>query len=114
MADDFPMHMEMSSVASYQQMLNDLRQYGEDLLAKAKRAAGDAGVQADILLREVTKGRIADVIVDEAKKAACDLIVMGTHGRRGFSRLTMGSEAELVVRSSPMPVLLVRLEEPKS
>jgi len=36
-----------------------------------------------------------------------------THGRRGISRLTMGSEAELVVRSSPVPVLLLRREEPR-
>jgi len=36
------------------------------------------------------------------------LIVMGTHGRRGFSHLVLGSDAELVVRSSPVPVLLVR------
>ena len=67
-ADNFPMLVEMSSVTSYQEMLNELRRYGEDVLAKAKRAAADAGVQADTLLREVTQGRIADVIIDEAKK----------------------------------------------
>ncbi|UUZ73064.1 universal stress protein [Polaromonas sp. P1(28)-8] len=113
-ADNFPMLVEMSSVTSSQEMLNDLRRYGEDVLAKAKRAAADAGVQADTLLREVTQGRIADVIIDETKKTGCGLIVMGTHGRRGFSRLTLGSEAERVVRSSTVPVLLVRLDEPKS
>ena len=48
--------------------------------------------------------------VEEAKKNDCDLIVMGTH----VSRLTMGSEAELVVRSSPVPVLLLRREEPRA
>jgi len=100
--DNFPMLVEMSSVTSYQEMLNDLRRYGEDVLAKAKRAAAEAGVQADTLLREVTQGRIAG------------LIVMGTHGRRGFSRLTLGSEAERVVRSSTMPVLLVRPDEANS
>ena len=112
--DDFPMLVEMSSIASYQDVLNSLRQYGEDVLAKARRAAEDAGVQTESSLREVTQQRIAEVIVEEASKAACDLILMGTHGRRGFSRLTMGSEAEMVVRISPLPVLLVRLEETKS
>jgi nucleotide-binding universal stress UspA family protein len=112
--DDLSMLVEMSSVASYQEMLNGLRQYGEDVLAKAKRAAEEAGVQADTLLREVSKGRVSELIVDEAKKAGCDLIVMGTHGRRGFSRLALGSEAELVIRTSPLPVLLVRLEEQKA
>ena len=71
-------------------------------------------MRADTLLRDVTQGRIADVITDQAKRASCDLIVMGTHGRRGFNRLTMGSEAEMVVRIRSVPVLLVRLEEPKS
>jgi len=47
-------------------------------------------------------------------KSGCNLIVMGTHGRRGVSRLTMGSEAELVVQTSPVPVLLVRQEKPTS
>jgi len=51
------------------------------------------------------------VVVGEAEKAGCDLIVMGTHGRRGLSRLTLGSDAELVVRHAPVPVLLVRHSE---
>lgn len=50
----------------------------------------------------------ADVIVEQAKKREADLIVMGTHGRRGLRRFALGSDAELVVRSSPVPVLLVR------
>jgi Universal stress protein family len=40
------------------------------------------------------------------------LIVMGTHGRRGLTRLTLGSDAELVLRESPVPVLLVRAAGP--
>jgi len=43
-----------------------------------------------------------------AKKGGADLIVIGTHGRRGVSRLVMGSDAEGVVRTAPVPVLLVR------
>ena len=39
-----------------------------------------------------------------------DLIVLGTHGRRGLKRLVMGSDAEMVLRSSPVPVLMVREE----
>lgn len=44
------------------------------------------------------------------RAGACDLIVMGTHGRRGFSRMALGSDANRVVRTSPVPVLLVRQE----
>lgn len=46
-------------------------------------------------------------ILDVAKKRGCDLIVMGTHGRKGISRLLLGSVAERVVRFSPIPVLTV-------
>jgi nucleotide-binding universal stress UspA family protein len=108
--DDFPMLVEMSAVSSFEASLQKMREYGEKTLDNARKAAAEAGVQADVVLREVTQGRIADVVVDEAKSAGCDLIVMGTHGRRGFSRLALGSDADLVVRSSPMPVLLVRQE----
>jgi nucleotide-binding universal stress UspA family protein len=111
---DFSMLVEMSAVASYQEMLDGLRRYGQDVLAKAKTAGAGAGIEADTTLREVTQGRIAEVIVDEARSASCDLIVMGTHGRRGFSRVAMGSDAEQVVRTSPIPVLLVRHEEAQS
>jgi nucleotide-binding universal stress UspA family protein len=53
-------------------------------------------------------GRAADTIVKEAGKWDADVIVMGTHGRRGFNRLVLGSDAELVVRAASSPVLLVQ------
>jgi nucleotide-binding universal stress UspA family protein len=112
--DDYTMLIEMSSAAGYDEMIRGLRQYGLDVLANAKRAADEASVHCETLLREVTGKRIADVIVEQARQHSCDLIVMGTHGRRGFSRLTLGSAAEGVVRASPFPVLLVRLDEPKA
>jgi nucleotide-binding universal stress UspA family protein len=55
--------------------------------------------------------RVADTIVDEARSTKCDLVVMGTHGRRGFSHVLLGSDAERVVRQCPLPVLLVRHPE---
>jgi nucleotide-binding universal stress UspA family protein len=95
-------------------MIRGLRQYGLEVLAKARVAAEAASVHSEPLLREVTGKRIADVIVEQAHQHGCDLIVMGTHGRRGFTRLTLGSAAEGVARTSDVPVLLVRLEEPKA
>ena len=105
--DDFPLMVEMSSAINFQETRAHLSQFGEVLLAKAKGSAEEAGVRADIALRELTSGRVADAIVEEATNAGCDLIVIGSHGRRGFSRLALGSEAERVARSSPVPVLLV-------
>ena len=106
--DDFPMLTEMSSVANFDTSLQRLRDHGQQLLFNSRKLANDSGVQADPVLREVTAGRVSNTVVDEAKTAACDLIVMGTHGRRGFSRMALGSDADLVVRTSPVPVLLVR------
>jgi len=52
--------------------------------------------------------RIYQGILDAAIERGCDLIVMGTHGRGGVNRLLLGSVAEATVRSSPLPVLLLR------
>jgi nucleotide-binding universal stress UspA family protein len=51
---------------------------------------------------------VATDIIKVAAQWPADLIVIGTHGRRGLQRLAMGSDAELVLRSSPVPVLMVR------
>lgn len=112
--DDFSSLVELSSVASYERMKTELGQFGNALLEKARLSAAGAGVQVETSLIDVTDKRISTVIIDQAVKSGCDLIVMGTHGRRGFSRLTMGSEAELVARSSAVPVMLVKLERSQS
>ena len=66
---------------------------------------GKPGVQVET---EVLFGHGARTIAEYAAERGIDLIVMGTHGRRGFSRMALGSDADLVVRTSPVPVLLVR------
>ncbi|WPG41362.1 universal stress protein [Variovorax sp. EBFNA2] len=106
--NDFPMVMEISTISSFEAGLLRMRAHGESVLSKALALADAAGVQARTVLREVTQGRVADIVIEEADKAACDLIVMGTHGRQGLSRLALGSDADRVARSSPVPVLLVR------
>jgi nucleotide-binding universal stress UspA family protein len=56
---------------------------------------------------------VSDVILREAKKWKADLIVMGTHGRRGINRMMLGSDAEMVLRNTPIPVLMVRSSDRK-
>lgn len=85
-----------------------LREGGRKVLAKAQAEAARQGVKAQGLLREIAGGPAANAIVREAKKQRAGLIVLGTHGRRGMRRLVLGSDAEEVVRSAPVPVLLVR------
>lgn len=85
-----------------------LRAAGEKVLARAVAEAKRAGLKPQAVLAENLYGRVADAIVREARKLRADLIVIGTHGRRGLSRVVMGSDAELVLRQAPAPVLLVR------
>jgi len=56
----------------------------------------------------VVRGNVYSSILDAAKTRGCDLIVIGTHGRRGVAHALLGSVAERVVRLSPIPVLTVR------
>jgi nucleotide-binding universal stress UspA family protein len=102
---------EVSVFAPPNQLLDDWRGVGEKLLADAVALASSRGVKADSVLQCDPGLRVCDLILNEAKQAKADLIVMGTHGRRGLSRLTLGSDAELVLRESPVPVLLVRARE---
>ncbi len=76
-----------------------------DALAARKAAAADL---APTILRT---GDARDVINQTAKEIGADLIVVGTHGRRGVTRVLLGSVAETVVRTAPCPVLTVRMEK---
>jgi nucleotide-binding universal stress UspA family protein len=77
----------------------------ENRLAECRATVSGQGVPA---VATVRTGRIASTIVEYAKGLEADLIVMGTHGRTGFTHLVMGSVAERVVRMAPCPVLTVR------
>ena len=92
----------------YERIIESLRDSGAKLLEEAGLRARRADVASERLLLETAGTRVADEIVKQAKQWPADLIVMGTHGRRGFQRLVMGSDAELVLRASTVPVLLVR------
>jgi len=91
-----------------EEMFEALRKGGRRILARAEDKARASGVRAKSVLAEKIGGPVADVIVAQAKKQRADLIVLGTHGRRGVNRMVMGSDAEGVVRVAPVPVLLVR------
>jgi len=81
---------------------------GRKILEEAKALAGAQGVDVEAVLHENFTGRVANVIVEEATAARAELIVMGTHGRRGIKHAVLGSDAEAVVHNANVPVLLVR------
>jgi nucleotide-binding universal stress UspA family protein len=84
------------------------RAKGKELLARAEAKARKHRIAVESVLLETVGHRVADLIIKQAKKWRADLIVLGTHGRRGLSRVVMGSDAEMVLRETPLPVLLVR------
>jgi nucleotide-binding universal stress UspA family protein len=87
-----------------------LRERGEKILTTRATTAREAGIEADpkLIIIEMFGERIYDAIEEEAKQWPADLIVVGTHGRRGARHALLGSVAEGVVRIATKPVLLIR------
>jgi nucleotide-binding universal stress UspA family protein len=68
-------------------------------------------VAVDKVLVECYARRTSEVVCEQANAWHADLIVVGTHGRRGVRRMMLGSDAEQIVREAPVPVLVVRAPE---
>jgi nucleotide-binding universal stress UspA family protein len=89
-------------------VLQLLSEAGAQVLAEAKARVEASGVAVDTVLGEVFGKRVCEVVNDQVTAWQADLLVIGTHGRRGARRLLLGSDAEQIVRSASVPVLLVR------
>jgi nucleotide-binding universal stress UspA family protein len=104
---DFPIVFDMGASIDTETLRAELRRYADTLLTAAAKSVAEQDVACEAAVRDSMGPRPAQMIIDEAVSAECDLIVMGTHGRRGVSRLLLGSDAALVVQASRVPVLLV-------
>lgn len=89
-------------------LFESLRKRGSDILDAAEQLAIAQGIRPTRVMVESIGGVAADLILEQAQQWKADLIVMGTHGRRGIFRLALGSDAEQVVRAATVPVLLIR------
>ncbi|MFZ1909935.1 MAG: universal stress protein [Burkholderiales bacterium] len=89
-------------------LMLELRRRGSRVLRNAEALVRRNGLKCTAVLLEAQAVPAADLIVRQARKSRADLIVIGTHGRRGLRRLIMGSDAEQIVRTAPVPVMLVR------
>jgi nucleotide-binding universal stress UspA family protein len=89
-------------------LIESLRKAGQATLDSAQTLAQRSGITPECALIESIGGAAADLILAQAQEWHADLIVMGTHGRRGLARLALGSDAEQVVRAATVPVLLIR------
>ncbi|SEK10824.1 universal stress protein [Paraburkholderia diazotrophica] len=96
-------------------LLDALRRDGRIALENAHSVCGKAGVACKIEMIETERmtDDIAQTLQRCAERTRAELVVMGTHGRRGVSRIVLGSVAERFVRFSQRPVLLVRGTEPE-
>lgn len=106
--DDVPFLMGASFGAVSGDVLGWLKSAGEALLVQGRKRAEAAGVPVDSTIYETLGGRLCERVETEAAAWRADLIVLGTHGRRGVGRMFLGSDAEQIVRTSTIPVLLVR------
>ena len=97
--------------ASSGDLIKVIRENGAKVLATGLAAAGSAGVEADTVLCDNFGERLPEAVADAARQWNADLIVVGTHGRRGIGRVLMGSGAEQIIRLSPVPVLVIRSPE---
>ena len=89
-------------------LMGGLREAGRRILARAEEAARKNGQSVETVLVETMGQGVASAVLTQARRLRSELIVLGTHGRRGLSRLVMGSDAETIVREARVPVLLVR------
>jgi nucleotide-binding universal stress UspA family protein len=110
--DDLVFVSGFESGATYaKDVVPQLRKNSEQLLEAGRRRAEAAGVAADQVLVECFARRTSEIVCEQAIAWQADLIVVGTHGRRGVRRMMLGSDAEQIVREAPVPVLVVRAPE---
>lgn len=100
--------MGLGSYIDVEKVKQIIRDGSNQLLAQAQASAKAEGVDAEVKLLEATNKRVAELIVEGASDWQADLVVIGTHGRRGVDRLLVGSVAERLTRIATTSLLLVR------
>lgn len=97
--------LSFAHVRLYEEFERKVKAEAERQLGEVVRRARAEGVETEELL---LRGFADDAIVQAAREKVADLIVMGTHGRRGAGRFFLGSVAARVIATAPCPVLTVR------
>jgi nucleotide-binding universal stress UspA family protein len=100
----YPHAEYVGTQGDYQEFSRALREGGEERLQEFMRKYTHDEVQTELAVHE---GVPADSILSFAQERKMDLTVMGTHGRRGFDRLVLGSVTDRVMRTAPCPVLAI-------
>ncbi|MGZ5094320.1 MAG: universal stress protein [Burkholderiales bacterium] len=97
----------MPDIPDWQKLFDDSRvTRAKEILDRVKKAADKAGVKCDTV---AAHGDMPyEMIIEQAEKSRCDLIMMASHGRKGMQRLLLGSETAKVLTHSTIPVLVLR------
>jgi len=103
-----PLNVELAPASLLEASRLANEEAAERILAEGRREVMKAGAEAACKVLESEGRRVGEVLVDHAAKEHFGLIVIGSHGRRGMSRALLGSDAELVARLSPIPVLIFK------
>lgn len=90
------------------ELLDLLKKDGAEILEKGLATVKAQGIPVDTVLYENLAKTVHQRVTEEAEAWEADLIVIGTHGRRGVRRMVIGSSAEAVLREATVPVLMVR------
>jgi len=116
-SDEGPITQHGRGIGTYldiEKVKDEMRAQGNRLLDAAVAKAAGAGCQADRVLLESGRNRVAERIIEAARDWGADLVVIGSHGRRGFERLLVGSVAERLVRIATTSLMLVRETDPSA
>ena len=109
--DEFLMVSPSVYGAVYDQFTEQMHEAGKHALAVAQGLAHEAGVTVESKLIVGLGNPAGKRVLEAVAQWGADLIVCGTHGRRGLRRIVLGSDAEYMVRHSPVPILLVRYDD---
>jgi nucleotide-binding universal stress UspA family protein len=93
---------------NYEELQQTIHDCGKNILTQALEKVRAAAIPVETRLIPSNNERIANLLMEEVKRWQAELIVVGTHGRSGFSRLLLGSVAEGIIRMALVPVLLIR------
>lgn len=85
-----------------------MEEVGAGILEDGRAHAEASGISVSTHLVETLGTRVSDATIAHAAEWGADLIVIGTHGRRGIARMLLGSDAEEIVRMAAVPILLTR------
>ncbi len=100
-----PRYEEMIEFFNTSSIRGRVNEEAHKIVLEGERIADERGMKAHTMVEE---GRVADKVVETAKGLGSDLIILGSHGRRGIDKSILGSTTERVIAHSPIPVLVVK------